>query len=199
MMATVHLIDDDQGMRTAIGRLLGAAGYGDYLLPAAGDEPGCLLLDLNLPGASGLDLQAALRRHPAYQRPIIFMSGTTDIAASVRAMHAGARDFLTKPVERSVLLAAVEDAVACDARQRESRARSQFVRKRLESLSDREHKVLKGIAAGTLHKKIAADLGISERTVKADRGRIMERLGVRTLPDLLKLLLETHSGDSPPE
>jgi len=203
-MATVHVIDDDESMRTALGRLLGAAGYqvrtyaaaGDYLLPEASDEPGCLLLDLNLPGASGLDLQAALARHPHYQRPIIFLSGTADIPSSVRAMHAGAHDFLTKPVTREVLLAAVEDAVASDTVRRSGSARSGLLRQRLASLSERERKVLEGVAAGTVHKRIAASLGVSERTVKADRARMMEKLQADSLADLLRLLGDGLAGPS---
>lgn len=202
-MATVHLIDDDEGMRIALGRVLGAAGYqvrayataGDYLLPDPGSEPGCLLLDFHLPGASGLDLQAALHRHPAYERPIIFMSGTADIHTSVQAMHGGARDFLLKPIGRDVLLAAVKDAVACDTERREARAHAQEARERIAALSGREQKVLAGIAAGQLHRDIAARLDVSERTIKADRARIMLRLEVRTLPGLLKLLLDASGED----
>jgi FixJ family two-component response regulator len=201
-MATVHLIDDDGVCRAALGRVLGAAGYdvrtyaaaGDYLVPDPDREPGCLVLDLHLPGVDGLELQAALRRHPGYDRPIIFLSGTADVKASVRAMHAGARDFLVKPVDEMVLLAAVRDAVESDAQERELQAQAQLARERIASLSGRERKVLQAIAAGQLHKQIASDLGVSERTVKADRARIKRRLQVESLAALLKLLIDAGGG-----
>jgi FixJ family two-component response regulator len=200
-MATVHLIDDDEAVRAALGRLLASAGYrvrtyaaaGDYLVPAPDDEPGCLLLDLQLPGTNGLEFQAALRRHPAYERPIIFLSGSADVRSSVQAMRAGAREFLTKPVQREVLLAAVEDAVGHDAELRETRAHAQSTRAHIESLGQRERRVLEGILAGKRHKQTAAELGVSERTIKSDRARVMERLGVQNLPELLKLLAQVQA------
>jgi FixJ family two-component response regulator len=197
-MATVHLIDDDESMRTALGRLLSAAGYtvrtyaaaGDYLVPAPDDDPSCLVLDLQLPGVSGLELQAALPHHPDYDRPIIFLSGTADVRSSVQAMRAGASEFLTKPIQREALLAAVENAVGRDVAQRERRRRARNARGRLESLGPRERKVLDGIVEGKLHKQMAAELGVSERTIKVDRARVMKQLGVRSLADLLKVLGE---------
>jgi FixJ family two-component response regulator len=194
-MAVVHLVDDDRLVRTALARLLRAAGYevrtygaaDDYLLSDPRDAPGCLLLDLRLPGASGLDLQAALRGHPAHEHPIVFLSGAADVPSSVQAMRAGACEFLTKPVEAEALLAAVREAVARDAARRERR----LARQHLASLGERERKVLDGIAAGRLHKQMAADLGVSERTIKSDRARVMGRMGVRSLPALLRLLAES--------
>jgi FixJ family two-component response regulator len=197
--ATVHLIDDDAALRGALGRLLRAAGYRvhtyaaavDYLLSDPDGDPGCLLLDLQLPGVSGLELQAALPRHPDYERPIIFLSGTADVQASVRAMRAGAHEFLTKPVDCEQLLAAVQGAVERDAALRETRSRARHARAQIDSLAARERSVLEGIVAGKLHKQMAAELGVSERTIKVDRARVMRRLGVRTLTELLKLLTET--------
>jgi FixJ family two-component response regulator len=206
-MATVHLIDDDASLRTALARLLSAAGYevrsyaaaGDYLVPDPDDEPGCLLLDLLLPGTSGLELQAALRRHPAYERPIVFLSGAADVPASVQAMRAGAREFLTKPVDGDRLLAAIKDAVEYDNVLRAQRKRVRLARAQIESLNEREHKVLNGIVAGKLNKQIAADLRVCERTVKGDRASIMRHLGVRTLLDLLKRVIEAnHPEDEDP-
>jgi FixJ family two-component response regulator len=196
MTGTIHIIDDDASVRTALQRVLSSAGYttrcyaaaGDYLLPAPDPEPGCLLLDLQLPGFSGLDLQDALPRHPGYEHPIVFLSGADDVRASVRAMRSGAREFLTKPVDFDVLLAAVEDAIQHDIRQRTRRREAEEARARLAALGQREHLVLEGIAAGRLHKQLAADLGVSERTIKADRARIMRTLGVDTLPGLLLAL-----------
>lgn len=206
-MPTVHLIDDDASLRVALGRLLSAAGYevrsyaaaGDYLVPDPDDEPGCLLLDLLLPGTSGLELQAALRRHPAYERPIVFLSGAADVPASVQAMRAGAREFLTKPVDGDTLLAAIKDAVEYDSALRAQRKRVRLAREQIESLSERERTVLDGVVSGKLNKQIATDLGVCERTVKGDRASIMRRLGVRTLLDLLKRVIEAnHSGEEDP-
>jgi len=202
-MATVHLIDDDPSLRVALGRLLSAAGYevrsyaaaGDYLVPDPDDEPGCLLLDLLLPGTSGLELQAALRRHPAYERPIVFLSGAADVTASVKAMRAGAREFLTKPVDGDILLAAIKDAVEYDNVLRAQRKRIRLAREQIGSLDDRERKVLDGIVAGKMNKQIAADLGVCERTVKGDRAHIMRQLGVRGLLDLLKRVIEANQPE----
>jgi len=201
MTGTVHIIDDDASVRFALQRLLASSGYttrcyaaaGDYLLPPPDRTPGCLLLDLQLPGFSGLDLQEALPRHPGYEHPIVFLSGADDIRASVRAMRGGAREFLTKPVDHDVLLAAIGDAIRHDIRVRTLRCETELARARIAALGEREHLVLEGIAAGRLHKQLAADLGVSERTIKADRARIMRTLGVETLPALLKTL--RHAQD----
>jgi FixJ family two-component response regulator len=201
MTGTVHIIDDDASVRCALERLLAASGYttrcyaaaGDYLLPSPDEAPGCLLLDLQLPGFSGLELQEALPRHPGYEHPIVFLSGADDIRASVRAMRGGAREFLTKPVDHDVLLAAIEDAVQYDIHVRTLRREAQLARARIAALGEREHLVLEGIAAGRLHKQLAAALGVSERTIKADRARIMRTLGVETLPALLQTL--RHAQD----
>lgn len=198
----VHLIEDDSSLRTALQRLLVSEGFvvatyataGDYLLPAANKDAGCLLLDLHLPGCSGLELQEALHDHPDYEHPIVFLSGAADIATSVRAMRAGACEFLTKPVDSEVLLAAVRTAVARDIAQRAWRAGQQQARASLASLGRRERLVLQGITDGRRHKQLAAELGVSERTIKLDRARIMSRLGVRTLPALLRTVMIAQSG-----
>jgi FixJ family two-component response regulator len=203
MNGTIHIIEDDRCVRGALQRVLASAGYatrcyaaaGDYLLPPADETPGCLLLDVQLPGFSGLDLQEALPRHPGYEHPIVFLSGADDIRASVRAMRGGAREFLTKPVDHDVLLAAVEDALAHDIHMRTQRRETELARARIATLGQREHLVLEGIAAGRLHKQLAADLGVSERTIKADRARIMRALAVDTLPALLKTL--RHAQERP--
>lgn len=201
MKGTVHIIEDDAAVRGELREVLAAAGFtircyaaaGDYLLPAADETPGCLLVDVQLPGFNGLDLQEALPRHPGYEHPIVFLSGSDDVRASVRAMRAGAREFLVKPVAPDVLLSAVEDAIAYDDRARSVRRETEQARARLAALGTREHLVLEGIAAGRLHKQLAADLGVSERTIKADRARIMRTLGVDTLPALLLTL--RHAQD----
>ncbi len=184
--AVIHVVDDDQSLRTALLRLLASAGFeargygsaGDFLLdPPPPDRPGCLLLDVRMPGPSGLELQQALQRQ-GVGLPIIFMTGHLDVGTSVRAMKAGAVDFLTKPVERDVLLDAVRRALARDASQRAARADATLLRARFESLSDRERAVLDQIVAGRLNKQIGDELGLSERTVKTLRAQLMAKLGV---------------------
>ena len=201
-MPVVHLIDDDEQMRSSMGRLLGDAGYdvrsyaaaGDYLMTEPDDGAGCLLLSLHLPGVSGLQLQAALGRFPAYEHSIIFVSddGQADVAATVRAMQAGALDFLTRPVDGDRLLAAVRGAVEHDALRRANQELSAGVRSRIASLTVRERSVLQGISGGKLNKQLAAELGVSERTIKADRARVMRRLGTRSLAEMVMLLIEAR-------
>ena len=199
-MATVRLIDDDAALREALARLLDEAGFvvrgyaaaADYLVLDPDDEPGCLVIDMDLPGISGLQLQAALRQRSDHERPIIFISDNPDVPSSVQALRAGAFELLTKPFNGQVLLAAVREAVARDATLRERRARAQRARADLESLCARQRKVLDGILDGRLHKQLAVEIGVSERTIKVDRARVMERLGVRNLASLVKLLIEAN-------
>jgi FixJ family two-component response regulator len=201
-MATVHLIDDDAALRATLARLLGAAGLvvhgyataDDYLDIDPDDEPGCLVIDMHLPGIDGLQLQAALRHRPDHERPIIFISDNPDVRSSVQALRAGAFELLTKPLDGDMLLAAVNEAVTRDATLRERRARARRARADLESLRARERKVLDGILDGRLHKQLAAEIGVSERTIKVDRARVMERLGVRNLAALVKLLIEANEA-----
>ncbi len=204
MTGTVHVVESDSEFRATVQRLLVDAGWrvrtyaaaGDYLVPPPDDDAGCLLLDPHLPGISGLDLQDALERHPEYQHPIVFLSGSADVADSVRAMRAGAREFLVKPVARDVLLCAVSDAVAHDVCQRANRLETSRAHALLASLRTRERRVLAGIAGGLLHKQLAAELAVSERTIKAERARIMRRLGVRTLPALLQIVQQAGGAAS---
>jgi FixJ family two-component response regulator len=190
----IHVVDDDDDQRNALLRLLGAAGYearghasvGDFLLHAGPDRPGCLVLDLRMPGPSGLDLQAALNERP-HSLPVVFLSGNADVASSVRAMKAGAIDFLTKPVESGLLLRAIETALACDAAQRKARDEAQRVGALLASLSTRERAVLDLIIAGSLNKQIASRLGIAERTVKLHRANLMSKLKVSSPAQLGQL------------
>jgi FixJ family two-component response regulator len=197
----VHIVDDDAGMRLALSRLLGAAGYatrsyasaGEYLIAEPDARTGCLLLDLDLGGPSGLDLQAALQRQ-SRALPVVFLTGRGDIAASVRALKAGASDFLTKPVQGEVLLAAIEAALAADAPQRAERERRQALALRYASLSARERSVLQQVVQGRLTKQIASALGVSERTVKACRAEMMAKLGAHSLPELVRIAAELPPG-----
>jgi FixJ family two-component response regulator len=195
----VHVVDDDDSLRTALTRLLRAAGHqvrghpsaGEFLLARPGDTPGCLVLDVRLPGPSGLDIQTAFAgRDDAL--PIIFLTGHGDIPMSVRAMKAGAVDFLTKPVQREALLSAVRTALARDAESREARGRVALLRARLETLTSRERAVFARVVAGKLNKQIAAEIGTCERTVKAHRAQVMEKMQVASLAELV------HVADSLP-
>ena len=189
--AVVHLVDDDESLRSALHRLLTAAGYrvrtyasaGEFLLEPPVDAPGCLLLDLHMPGPSGLDLQDALKRH-GVRLPVIFLTGHGDLPTGVRAMKAGAVDFLTKPVERETLFAAVAQAIEVDAAQRAARSNHSDLQGRYAQLTAREREVLELIVAGKLNKQIAGDLGIAERTVKAQRAQVMAKLGATNAAEL---------------
>ena len=189
--AVVHLVDDDESLRSALQRLLTAAGYrvrtyasaGEFLLEPPVDAPGCLLLDLHMPGPSGLDLQEALKRH-GVRLPVIFLTGHGDLPTGVRAMKAGAVDFLTKPVERETLFGAVGRAIEVDAKQRTARSNQSDLQGRYAQLTAREREVLDLIVAGKLNKQIAGDLGIAERTVKAQRAQVMAKLGATNAAEL---------------
>jgi FixJ family two-component response regulator len=192
--AVVHIVDDDDSMRIALARLLSAAGYetrsyasaGDFLI-AAGDAPtGCLVLDLHMPGPDGLALQDALRRRGS-SLPTVFLSGRGDIASSVRALKGGASDFLTKPVQAPLLLDAVRAALQADAPLRAERELRRALEQRHATLGERERVVMRRVVQGALTKEIAHELGVSERTVKACRAAVMEKMGAASLPDLVRL------------
>jgi len=199
----VHVVDDDESFRTSVMRLLKAAGYeargypsaGEFLLTKPGNTAGCLVLDVDMPGPSGLDLQTAFEgRDDAL--PIIFLTGQGDIPMSVRAMKAGAVDFLTKPVQRETLLSAVQNALARDAGNRMARDRLGSLRSRFGTLTARELAVLTRVVAGKLNKQIAAELGTSERTVKAHRAHVMEKLQVTSLAELIHVAEHLDGGKS---
>jgi len=190
----IHVVDDDESLRAALLRLLAAAGFeargyataGDFLLHPPPAGPGCLLLDVRMPGPSGLDLQEALRRR-GVALPVVFLTGYADLTAGVRAMKSGAVDFLAKPVERDALFEALHRAPAQDAAQRAARDEAQQLRERFGSLKPRERAVLDRIVAGRLNKQIADELGISERTVKMERAQVMAKLGVGSAAELGRL------------
>jgi len=190
----IHVVDDDPSMRAALLRLLDAAGFeargyastGEFLLQPLPERPGCLLLDLRLPGPSGLELQAALQQQDI-RLPIVFLSGHANVAASVRAMKAGAVDFLTKPVERDVLLDAIGRALERDAMQRAAREEQDRLNARFASLTERQREVFERIVAGRLNKQIADDLGVAERTVKREREQVMVRLKASSAAELGRL------------
>jgi len=193
----IHVVDDDASFRTAISRLLRAGGHEARCYPSAveflaatpGALPGCVLLDLHMPGPSGLDLQQALAKaeHPL---PVIFLTGHGDIPISVQAMREGAEDFLTKPVKKESLFAAIERALARDAQEREQRARRRELRARFDALTPREREVLAHVLSGQLNKQVAGDLGTSERTIKAHRANLMAKLQVQSVAELAHLAHE---------
>lgn len=190
----VHVVDDDAPFRTAVTRLLRAAKYevrsyasaAEFAPEEAAGSPGCILLDLRMPGTSGFDLQQALAKTEE-RLPIVFLTGHGDIPASVRAMKAGAVDFLTKPVPRETLLGAIRAALDRDAAARQARALLHDLRERYNTLTAREREVLAHVVSGKLNKQIGFDLGTSERTIKAHRASIMDKLRAHSVAELTRL------------
>jgi FixJ family two-component response regulator len=190
----IHVVDDDESFQSAISRLLRATGYkvrtyanaGDFLLADLDEAPGCILLDVRMPGPSGLELQAALAMRPA-PLPIIFLSGYGDIPTTVRAIKAGAVDFLTKPVKREALLNAIRNALAHDAERRVLREQWNRWRACYDSLTQRELQVFEGVVNGKMNKEIADHLGTAVRTVKAHRGKMMEKMRVHSVAELVHI------------
>jgi FixJ family two-component response regulator len=193
-MFTVFIVDDDAGVLKALSRLLRARGYDarpytspqDFLAHHDAAVPGCAVLDVALPGLNGLELQQALTAGGTH-RPVIFITGKGDVPTSVRAMKAGAIDFLTKPVSGKDLIEAVSRAQSHDTKRRESHAEMASIEEKIATLTPREREVFAHVVTGQLNKQIASDLGTVEKTVKVHRGRVMEKLGVRTVADLVRL------------
>jgi FixJ family two-component response regulator len=199
----VFVVDDDGSMRTALSSLFRSVGlrvelFGsapEFLQSKLADVPSCLVLDIRLPGPSGLDFQAELAKANIHI-PIIFMTGHGDIPMTVRAMKAGAVDFLTKPVKSADLLAAIERAIALDRESRRARHDVAEVSARIETLTPREREVMALVVAGRLNKQIAHDLGASIKTIKVHRARVMAKMGVRTVADLVRAT--GHAGIAGP-
>jgi len=190
----VFVVDDDASVREALSSLLRSVGLrvltfasaGDFLSAQRPDAAACLVLDVRLPGVGGLDLQRAMSaaRDPL---PIIFITGHGDIPMSVRAMKAGAVEFLTKPFSHRDLLDAVRHALDSDRLARRQRALDLEVKTRYDSLTARERQVLRQVVAGKLNKQIAATLGVAEITIKVHRRRVMEKMGAPTLAQLVRI------------
>ncbi len=191
---TIFIVDDDAAVLTSLARLVRSAGYqavtfssaGEFLDRVTADTPGCLVLDVHLPELSGLDLQQALAT-AGHSLPIIFLTGYGDIPMSVRAIKAGAVDFLTKPCNDQDLLTAIQQALAQDRQARQAHAGVADIQQRLATLTPREREVLALVVAGQLNKQIAAALGASEQTIKVHRGRVMEKLQAASLAELVRL------------
>jgi FixJ family two-component response regulator len=198
----VHVVDDDDSLRKAVTRLLRAAGYdvrayasaGEFVLASReNNRRGCVLLDVRMPGPSGLDLQEALAREEE-PLPVVFLTAYGDVPTSVRAMKAGAVDFLTKPIKRDMLLSAVRTALARDLRLHTSHEQRRDLRMRVTKLTPRERDVFELVVAGRLNKQIAAELGMAERTVKAHRAQVMTKMQAKSLAELVHLADKMQYG-----
>jgi two-component system response regulator FixJ len=190
----VHLVDDDEAIRRSVGFMLKTSGFhvrtyqsGVDLLKSAGNlEPGCILLDIRMPGMDGLEVQAGLR-DKGITLPVIIMTGHGDVTLAVQAMKAGALDFIEKPFEKAVLLSALEHGIDRLKRSAANVERADEAAVRLQALTPRERDVLDGLAKGLPNKTIAYDLGISPRTVEIHRANLMSKLEVKSLSEALRI------------
>ncbi len=191
---TVFIIDDDPSVRRGVTRLVRAADLNaepypsaeEFLASGKADEPGCIVLDVRMPEMTGPELQAELGKSE-HCLPIIFLSGHADVPIAAQAMKGGAVDFLTKPVDRDDLLAAISVSLEKDAENRMRRDERADLLERVETLTPREKEVMTWVITGMLNKQIAGQLDISEETVKIHRGRVMQKLGVMSVAELVRL------------
>ncbi len=204
---TVLVVDDDASIREALGDLFNSIGLRTQLFGTAAellkyefpDAPSCLVLDIRLPGLSGLDIQSQLAQANIHI-PVIIMTGHGDIPMTVRAMKAGAIDFLTKPFRDQEMLDAVTRAIERDRQRRESENARADVRALFGSLTPREREIMTLVTAGKMNKQIAAEVSLSEITVKIHRGHVMKKMGARSLADLVRMAetLQLHASKRPP-
>jgi len=201
---TVFLVDDEEAVRKAVSRLLRSAGIAVAAFASAAEFlttfdpaiPGCLVLDVAMPGLNGLELQQALAERGG-ALPIIFLSGHADVPISVDAMKAGAMDFLTKPARDEVLLAAVRTAFEKNRVARIARAETHEILTRLATLTPREREVMEHVVTGRLNKQIAGDLGTAEQTIKIHRARVMEKMKVLSVAELVRLADQARLAPTP--
>ena len=193
--AVIAIVDDDPSVQQGLSSLLRSAGFQvesfasaqQFLArPPTAEAPSCLLLDLQMPGLSGLDLQKRMAE-VGLEIPIVFLTGHGDIPASVQAMKAGALEFLTKPFDDEKLLRAIDEAVERDRRIRQQHAAMRELQDQYESLTAREQEVMEQVVSGLLNKQIAAELNIAEYTVKIHRGRVMRKMHAESLADLVRM------------
>jgi len=200
----VIIVDDDEAVRQSLRLLLKAAGLRtlahasaqEFLAAWEPAQPGCLLLDVRMPGMSGIELQSELNRRGAIL-PVIFISGHGDIPLAVEAIQHGAFDFLPKPFRDEELLERVQRALALDAANRQLLAQRELLRQRHNSLTPREREVLALVTQGKPNKVMAGDLGVSQRTVEIHRARVMEKMGAQSLAQLVRMMLELEPVDRP--
>lgn len=201
--ATVFVVDDDDAVRSSLRLLLKSVGLptvtfasaGEFLEAWRADQPGCLVLDVRMPGMSGMELQAELNARGAII-PVVFISGHGDIPMAVEAIQHGAFDFLQKPFRDQELIDRVQKALASDAENRSHLAELDALRERHQSLTPREQEVLKLVTQGKANKVMAGDLGVSQRTVEIHRARVMEKMGAKSLAQLVRMMLELE-GPAP--
>lgn len=192
--AIIFIVDDDPSVRKSLTRVMTSAGYAveafasarEFLAREPFTGPSCLVLDVRMPGLSGLDLQDALAG-AGHRTPIVFITGHGDISMSVKAMKAGAADFLTKPFDVERLLEAVERAVTKDVKDVGDAAWTKEVRERVKLLTPRETEVFALVVTGMLNKQIAAELGVGEKTIKVHRARVMEKMRAKSVAELVRL------------
>jgi FixJ family two-component response regulator len=190
----VFVVDDDAAVRDSVKRLISSVGLrvetfgstGEFLSKKHGDAPACLVLDVRLPGSSGLELQRELSEADVHI-PIIFITGHADVPMTVRAMKAGAVEFLTKPFRGQELLDAIQEAIAKDRLAWTERTQLAELRARYDTLTAREKEVLQLVVSGLLNKQVGAELGASELTIKTHRGRVMQKMGAESLADLVRM------------
>jgi FixJ family two-component response regulator len=201
----IFVIDDDASVRNSLSFLLRSAGYEvetfvsaeEFLSQAALNSIGCIILDVRMPGMTGLDLQEHLGEHDCHM-PIIFITGHGSIPMSVKAIKKGAVDFLTKPFDDTQLLPLVESAIEQCRREKSAHDKTRDFRRRLKILTPREHDVFLHVISGLLNKQIAGELNIREHTVKVHRGRVMQKLGVDSVASLVRLAERTNHGKALP-
>jgi FixJ family two-component response regulator len=199
----VYVVDDDPSVRKALERLLRSAGHDaktfasaiEFLDFSHADTPGCLVLDIKMPKLSGLELQDRLT-DKGISFPIIFITGHGTVPASVKALKAGAMDFLQKPFEDRELLDAVSRGLEKHRRLRQEQKEMETLRSRLETLTPRECEVFRLVVTGMLNKQVAFDLGTTEKTIKVHRGRVMEKMGAQSLAELVRLAEKLGIGSS---
>ncbi len=195
---TVFIVDDDQDMRESLADLMDSVGFNtmsyananDFLTDYSTERLGCLVLDIRMPGMSGLELQQELNRRDAVL-PIIFISGHGDIPMAVKAMHHGALDFIQKPFRDQDLLDRVNQALKSCHKQHNSQQQSHSVKEHIHNLTPREHQIMEMIVEGKANKVIAIDLGLSQRTIEAHRKNVMQKLEARSLADLVRIVTQT--------